>query len=206
MINEEADINAILKGRQGMYSFLAAVFLNYPPKDLLKDIYNGKLTLPEIGSISEGLNEIREFSKKFNDFDSFVEQVKREYTELFILPGEISLYQSIYENENPYGKVTLRIKEIMKKVGYKCNYAEPEDHIGVQLSFMAETCKDALDKRDKIATYLSKQKDMLNEMKKWVPKLCSKIESNRSANFYRGIAKILKEFIKFDLNLINCLL
>ncbi len=195
-------LEEIVKGRMGMYCFLSSVLLNIPSRDFLEDLMKGKVGFPEIGEIKEGVEIIREFAANFSDVEEIERAIRQEYTAVFIGPFSdyVSPYQSTYEGENPYGPVTLRIKEKYKKFGYKYDYNEPADHIGVELAFMAESCREFLNgNKDE----LIKQNEMLNEIEGWVFKFCEKIEKHPEAKFYRGIAKILKNFIRFDKNILK---
>jgi len=192
----------IVKGRMGMYSFLATVLIDIPPKDFLKDLFEGKVEFPNVRGIKEGAEILKNYAKNFSNFEDFERAIRQEYTAVFVGPfsHHVLPYQSVYEGENPYGKVTLRIKEKFKEFGYEYKYNEPADHIGVELSFMAESCKELLKgNRDE----LKKQKEMLKEIEKWVFNFCRDVENHPEAKFYKGIAIMLREFIKLDKNLIE---
>ena len=198
------DIKKIIQGRMGMYSFLSTVLLDIPPKDFLKDLMENKVEFPKEKEIEEGFKILKDLAKKFKNVEDFEKYVRQEYTLLFVGPLDfISPYQSSYEGEAPYGNVTLKIKEFYVKCGYKYKYFEPADHIGVELAFMAESCRELL--KGNIEE-LKNQKKFMEELERWVFKFCDEIEKHPEAKFYKGIAKILRGFIKLDKSLINTLL
>ncbi|HIP58446.1 MAG TPA: hypothetical protein EYH00_03985 [Archaeoglobus profundus] len=198
------DVKKIIEGRIGMYSFLSTVLLDIPPKDFLKDLMEDKVEFPKEKEIEEGAKILKDLAKRFKNVDDFERYVRQEYTLLFVGPLDfISPYQSSYEGEVPYGNVTLKIKDFYVKCGYEYKHFEPADHIGVELAFMAESCKELLKGN---MEELKNQKKFINELEKWVFKLCDKIENHPEARFYKGIARILRGFIKLDKNLINVLL
>ncbi len=188
----------VLKGRMGMYTFFTSVLIDVPPKELLRDLYEGKVEFPKL----EGVEIVLKYPKEFKSFEEFERAVRQEYTAVFVNPFDehVSLYQSEYENDYPYGKVTLRVLEMFKRLGYRCVYTEPADHIGVYMAVMAKSCEEALK-----GNYeeLKKQKEIMKELEKWVFRLCDEIEKHREAKFYKGIAKMLRDFIKVDRDLIN---
>jgi TorA maturation chaperone TorD len=87
-------------------------------------------------------------------------------------------------------------------------FKEPEDHIALELQFMAHLCdktnaalkdgnfKDA-------GKYLAVQRNFLDEhLGKWVPGLVSDILKSARHEFYRAIAKITQAYVDVDKELI----
>ena len=194
------ELEEIIKGRIGMYSFLSAMFMDYPPEDFLKEVFEGKISLPSHPSIEEGLKILKDLASKFESFSEFKEFVRQEYFTLFINPFSqtVSLYQSSYEGDEPYREFSAKIAEFYKKSGYTLDTNEPPDHVGVELAFMAASCEESLKNVDELKI----QKWFLENVLSWVFKLCDEIEKS-DAQFYKGISKILRGFIKMDKNLIN---
>jgi TorA maturation chaperone TorD len=199
-MNEE--IRKIVEGRLGMYSFLSAVLLDAPPKEFLKDLMEGLIEFPKQKEIEEGAEILKNLAKEFSNVDDFERFVRQEYTAVFIGPYSYhaSPYQSSYEGDSPYGKVTLRIKEKYIEFGYKYSYSEPADHIGVELAFMAESCKELLKGN---LEEIKKQREFIKELEKWVFRFCDEVENHPEARFYKGIAKILRGFVKLDRSIMN---
>ena len=87
-------------------------------------------------------------------------------------------------------------------------FKEPEDHIALELQFMAHLCdktnaalKDSNFKDAK--KYLNAQRNFLDEhLGKWVPKLTSDMLKSARHEFYRAIAKITKAYVDADKELI----
>lgn len=188
----------VVRGRMGMYSFFSSVFIDVPPKELLKDLYEENVKFPKL----KGVDTIINYPKKFKSFEDFERAVRQEYTAVFIGPfsNYVSLYQSEYEGENPYGKVTLRVKEMFRRFGYECIHREPADHLGVYMAFMVESCKELLNGK---IDELKKQREVMRELEKWIFDFCNNVENHRDAMFYKGIVKMLRDFIKIDKNLIE---
>ncbi len=194
------EIEDIIKGRMGMYSFLSSLFLECPD-ELLKEIFEGRISLPSHPLINEGVKILKDLISKFKEFEEFKEFVKREYFTIFLDPFSqtISLYQSNYEGDEPYREISAKIVGIYKQFGYTMEKTnEPPDHVGIELAFMAASCEESL----KNFSELKKQKWFLEKILSWIPRLCDEIE-NSDAKFYKGISKILRGFINMDKNLIN---
>jgi anaerobic sulfite reductase subunit A len=83
-------------------------------------------------------------------------------------------------------------------------FAEPEDHIAMELQFMNHMCEKtntALED-EKLAdakTCLEVQRDFLDEhLGKWVPKLAADILKSARGDFYKAVAKITKGYVEMD--------
>jgi anaerobic sulfite reductase subunit A len=83
-------------------------------------------------------------------------------------------------------------------------FKEPEDHIALELQFMAHLCDKtnaALKEGNFTAArkYLDAQRDFLDEhLSKWVPKLASDVLKSARHEFYRAIAKTTKAYVDMD--------
>lgn len=194
----DMEFEDVVKGRMGMYSFFSAVLIDVPPKELLKDLYEGKVEFPKL----KGVDIVKNYPKGFESFEDFERAVRQEYTAIFVGPfnGYVSLYQSDYEGDYPYGRVTLRVKEMFRKFGYECIHREPADHLGVYMAFMAESCRELLNGN---VEELKKQREVMKELEKWVFEFCDRVVNHSEARFYKGIAEMLRDFIKIDKNLIE---
>jgi len=191
------ELNKILEGRKAIYSLFGTLFLEPPPKELINDLVGDK----EIPF----LKGLKRFAKKYKTSKEFEESVKSEFSELFINPfgDSISLYQSSYEGENPYGKTTSRVAKKYVEMGYTLNFEEPADHISVEMYFMAESCKNAIEgKKDEMINELKNQKVFMSELD-WIFSLCEKIESHKKSMFYKEISKTMRAFMRTEKKLIS---
>jgi|Deesub1362A_J573_1020465.scaffolds.fasta_scaffold00078_62 TorA maturation chaperone TorD len=199
----ETNVEAIMKGRIGIYSFLAKILLDPPDREILADLK--EMILPSHPYIRDGFEELKRFISEFKSIEELEQSVKDEFNRLFIDPyGEIiSPYQSSYEGDTPYNKTTLRVKEFYRKCGYSMRDAsEPADHISVELLFMAESCKNAIEGDYK--KELECQRRFLDtELSRWISRFCDSIDNRDDSEFYRAAAKILKGFIKMERDVIQ---
>jgi anaerobic sulfite reductase subunit A len=83
-------------------------------------------------------------------------------------------------------------------------FKEPEDHIALELQFMAHLCDKtnaALQdsKFEDARKYLDVQRNFLDEhLGRWIPKLASDILKSSRHEFYRAIATITKAYVDVD--------
>ncbi|AEA46738.1 TorD/DmsD family molecular chaperone [Archaeoglobus veneficus] len=198
-----SDIESIIKGRMAMYSFLSSVLLDAPPKEFLRDLMKCEVVFPVHPIIDEGAKILTDMASKFENVEDFEIFVRQEYTAVFVGPfGEtVSPYQSTYEGDSPYREVTARIKRKYLEMGYIPQVSEPADHIGVELSFMAESCRAMLEsgkKEDRIREMRNQMKFLKEELLTWIFNFCNALENNENARFYKGISKILRGFMEME--------
>ena len=87
-------------------------------------------------------------------------------------------------------------------------FAEPEDHIALELQFMTHLCdKTSAALKDgnllEAKECLRVQRDFLSEhLDKWVPKLAADILKSARGEFYKAVAKITKGYVAMDVQLV----
>jgi TorA maturation chaperone TorD len=87
----------------------------------------------------------------------------------------------------------------------KTDYTEPEDHLAIELSFMAylaEQAHEALSKKeDTVAIgYIRAQVEFLEKhLLKWVPQLVKDILRTGQTPFYKSLAVLTQDFLEIDL-------
>lgn len=77
----------------------------------------------------------------------------------------------------------------------------PEDHISIELEFMAALCRKMLETGE---CTLRVQKAFITEhLLNWVPEFCDDILKYAKTDFYKGVAAFTLDFLKADLQLID---
>jgi anaerobic sulfite reductase subunit A len=83
-------------------------------------------------------------------------------------------------------------------------FKEPEDHVALQLYFMAYLCRRAAEHMENgnlqdLLKNLKIQKTFLDEhLLKWVPKLAVDVIENADTSFYKAIGKITKGLLNME--------
>jgi anaerobic sulfite reductase subunit A len=83
--------------------------------------------------------------------------------------------------------------------------AVPEDHIALELEFMAHLCQEtrrAVDAEDRaaVSTCLQQQTSFLTQhLLNWVPAFCADIQACADTDFYKGLAKFTNGYLRMDL-------
>ena len=144
------------------------------------------------------------------DKHTFLQDLAAEYASLFLNVGlkPVHLAESVYLGkdhllyEEPYFDV-VRIYQIY---GFRrrASFREPEDHISIELEFMAHLCDLAAlsieqGKEDFAAGYLRNQKEFLEtHLAKWTPELAKKLRWASKNDFYLAVAGLLEGFVSTE--------
>ncbi|WP_457591240.1 TorD/DmsD family molecular chaperone [Geoglobus sp.] len=202
------DVVEILKGRAGLYYLLSTLFKDPPDKEFIRDLRDGRVDVPDVDELREGFRIMRDFVSSFETVEDAENAVRQEFTDIFANPFSsiaVSPIQSTYEGDEPYREISARVMGKYREMGYrKIVKEEPPDHIAVELSFMAESCLNAIDAEDRVQELKNQKQFLEGEMWKWVFDFCDRLEE--AGNFYRGVAKVLRNFIKIDGEIISELL
>jgi len=152
-------------------------------------------------------NDRRSFSE--SNAEGNLTELAREYAGLFLGVGEhtVSLCESqyhkskFYSNENPL----FAIHREYASSGLEKNEAfkEPDDHLAMELAFMAHLCgrtaDAASDPAGEALSGLSRQRDFLEtHLLSWVPAMAEKLKAARPAGFYASASEFLCRFLDVD--------
>ena len=221
---EADDALQLLDSRRSIYAFLARVFEKEVSITFLKQCTSKENPLLQMASNDnpaegEGDKELgegfRELTKYLNgtsrkDLTSTKLELDIEYANLFLgvkgKPPHPS--ESVYTTEDHLLMQKAR-DEVMfayraAGVDKVTEFREPEDHIAIELQFMAFLCEKtarAFKARNRmdVEKFLKMQEDFLiKHLSLWVPGLTKDILESGTVEFYRGAAKILDGFVKAD--------
>lgn len=215
-----------------MYQFLSDAFLEELAERDLRRLADGASgsglpELPEeVRKIAEttdpfaGSEAFREFGESIRDLDAdereaVVTDLATEYSSLFLMgtDDQVNPYESYYLGDEPIisQEPTVEVKHIMDELGYGGHesYAEPADHVGVELAFMAFLCRAAAKQlddgnREYARRYLALQRQFLDQhLLEWVPDLCDDLAAATDATFYVGLADVTEAFLRSEADAIE---
>ena len=214
--------------REGLYSFLARSFKYEVDNEFLTMVAAVQPVLERLASAQGGteLKKAADLLSTVSGKAAVLEGKERkkllmdlaiEYTSLFINPGQqvgrvrVLPWESAYFTSPPrmYGPPYHQVVEAFRMVGFEKpkEYTEPEDHIALELEFMAHMCRlttAGLDsgKLDFALGYLKLQKEFLaDHLLRWVGTFSDKLKANsekREVDFYYALGTMLETFIKLD--------
>jgi len=217
MVNE---LISASENRQAVYSFLARMYAVELTKETLNEIAEKKSLWvklaedPEVRGteMAQGYKTLAEFAStlKESDLEKVVLELAAEYAGLFLgvrqMPPHPS--ESVYSSTEHLimQKSRDEVLKIYRSMGLDKvrEYTEPEDHIAIELLFMAYLCgktSEALKggSLEEAKKHVEVQRDFLNDhLAKWVPELAADILKGARREFYKAVAKITKGHVEID--------
>jgi putative dimethyl sulfoxide reductase chaperone len=219
-VNSLSEYSALLSNRENLYRFFARLYRNEVDADLFEHLSTmGFPSECEDSELAEGYQMLAEYLRKPGE---------DPLTDLAVDYAKVFLGVGIYESEAAYpyesvytSKEHLIMQESRDQVlaiyrTQGLDRAEsleiPEDHIALELEFMAHLCKIAIDaiaaeKWAEVATSLKEQKNFLTQhLGNWTPEFCQDILKYATTDFYKAVSKITNGFLHMDQAIITNLL
>ena len=119
--------------------------------------------------------------------------VQQEYARLFLLPGGVKPYESIYRGSEPLlmQEPWVEVRDFYRLLGWRLERSTlPEDHVAVELSFMAHLRCDGA--TTEAARFFQRH------VVTWIPQLLEDIMSHRHADFYGSVADYGLAFLELE--------
>lgn len=214
------ELSKLAEHRSRIYGFLSSFYNGVPKEEFINKLLSeGFLVeLENLATLAEG--ELREGAELLEQFlrlnserrlEELTEELAVEFTRLFrgIKPkySPPPPYESVYRNEGRVmGASTLRVINTYLEAGFALNeeFGGPPDYIGTELKFLALASyreAESWKKGDmKEAERLLKvQKRFVEEHAlAWIPNFCDVILQEAESEFYKGVAKLTRGFLKLD--------
>ncbi len=148
------------------------------------------------------------------DLEEAIEQLARDYASLFlgVGPKTVSLCESVYRSASGlvYQSSLFEVQQSYCETGMTKSdqYHEPEDHIAVELSYMARLCELTQEAvkagREQALNYLRLQRLFLEDhLVRWIPLFSQQLIAASPPGFYRAMAHLLKGYIGIDSRLVD---
>ena len=147
------------------------------------------------------------------DKRTFLQDLAVEYASLFLSVGlkPVHLAESVYLGKNHllYEEPYFDAVRIYQIYGFRkrASFREPEDHVSIELEFMAHLCDLAAlsieqGKEDYAVGYLKNQKEFLEtHLSKWTPELAKKVRWASKNDLYLALAGLLEGFVSKERSL-----
>lgn len=199
--NREEDIS-----RAVLYNLFASLFARKTDDTWLNPHFQKQLQfgLPESGGKTELLGALKKALNK----PEYYQELQLDYDHLFIVPGPNLTfpYESCYTYRNldgTFGRLWQEPAQDMQRIlkEWEIEFAEGwnliPDHISVELFFMAKLCYRCT--KAKNSDYQDLRIWQINFFNKhlqpWVFEFIECLEEKAKTDFYRGVAKLLREFL-----------
>jgi len=215
---EAKEIIELTQRRQLIYAFFQGIFEMEAGKALISCLspkIKPILAIADVFPSEETRQLIRELvlftdAIPSQDLETVHSKLGTDYAALFL--GKDDVYQPPTESSYTKGTVSSHplheVRGLYHGFGMekKEEFDGPEDHIAVELGFIAHLCGktvSALKAQNKgeALKYMEAQKEFLeNHLIKWVPALAKDIILAARTPFYQAIAAIIRDFLGLDLS------
>ncbi len=215
-----SDMTTLLANRASLYSLLARLYLievDQPTLDQMK-----KMDLAVVADepdIEDGYQRLANFLSHLNS--DTVTDLAVDYARVFLCAGIESgeaafPYESVYTSPQHLIMQEARDQVLGFYYAHGLDRADnlevPEDHVALELEFMARLCqtaRDALIAGDlpAVTKALDAQKAFLEQhLAKWVPPFCDDVLKYAQTDFYIAVAKITRGFLRMEIPLVDQLI
>ena len=209
-MNEASEFSALISNREALYRLLARLYRIEVDDPLLRQLaemgFPAECDEPEL---AEGYRMLSDWLR--NSGSDPLTDLAVDYARIFLGAGVYegvvaSPYESVYTS-----KERLIMQEARDQVCAVYNAKGlcltesteiPEDHIALELEFMAHLCQETMQAGDDpalVSSLLREQKEFLERhIGKWAPAFCADIEKCASTDFYKAVGKITRGFLKME--------
>ena len=191
-IIEETDTE-IEEWKAFVYLFLARLYRQAPDEEILMAINDDRLLddlfTQNSGALYKLTNALTcEVEARQSDYATYRSELNADYNKLFVGPGPLVAppWESVYCSKERlvFGEQTLAVREVYRSFGLnsKEQGREPDDHIALELEFMAWLCKNS---------NISAQHQFLtSHLLKWGQPFCTDVVNGADTAFYRIVAQL----------------
>jgi len=139
--------------------------------------------------------ELKDVFQKWLMEDGCEHDMTTEYTRLFHLREGVKPYESVYRGREPLlmQEPWVEVKNFYQERGwYMDNSNYPEDHLSVELSFVAHLLSEGSE--DDARKFLEKH------LLQWAPAFLKDLQANSYASYYRVIGRYCLSFLEEEKN------
>jgi TorA maturation chaperone TorD len=200
-----------LMGEMLLCGLLSELVYQPPSEARLQSLYaEGVFTESPLGDDAEdiraGLARLQAWGREHWDADpaQALADLQADYLRLFVGLGKVLAppWESVYfsDEQQLFQEQTLQVRAWYRKYGLQIEHLhnEPDDHIGMELGFLAHLAQFALqalaqDDLATVDTVLKDQSTFLTEhLMVWSPRWSLLVEQHASTDFYRGLALLVR--------------
>jgi anaerobic sulfite reductase subunit A len=217
-MNELSEFSAIISNRENIYNLLARLYRVEVDAPLLWQL--AEMGFPaECGDpeLAEGYRMLTTWLR--NPGSDPITDLAVDYARIFLGAGvyegvAASPYESVYTSEERLIMQEARDKALAVYRARGLHSADPmeipEDHISLELEFMAHLCQETLRAGGDWACasiLLKEQKEFFEQhLVRWIPAFCADIAKCASTDFYKAIGKITLGFLNMEQEILEYLL
>lgn len=206
-----ADWPTTLIGEILLLGLISKTLQTYPEKEWLQSLIDEDLFAePPMGEgqaeIENGMTLLQKWAQdnRTGINDKVYQELKLDYTRLFIGLGEplAPPWESTYFSVDQlvFQEQTIQVRNWYRKFGLQTEklHQEPDDHIGLELSFISFLSSQALEALEagdeaRFTTLIESQEEFLSEhTMRWALQWCKLVEQHAQTEFFRGMGLLTK--------------
>jgi anaerobic sulfite reductase subunit A len=204
-----ADLELLMLNRGNMYGLLARLYREEADEALLRRLLAMDTSADSTPEITAPLRELQ--ASIAHPMVAATTELALEYARIFLGAGgqdSAFPFESVYSTPERLlmQEARDRVLEQYRQEGLDraTHFHEPEDHIALELEFMAYLCQQAAlafnnEHRPTATHYLAKQKSFLEQhLLRWVPEFCHDVTRLAQLDFYRAGARITVSFLRME--------
>lgn len=206
----ESKWQEILTGELLVFTLLGRVLYRYPGEDeraLLQSLTEGdfftNVPFGSEGAESQtGLTLLQKWAEGGLSDEVFA-SLQADYTRLFIGTGKLlaAPWGSVYLSKEHilFQKETLEVRDWYRRFGLEIEkkYTEPDDHIGLELGFIARLASlslqalEANNRPDFESTLQAQYHFLSRHLLRWGPLWAEQVQKHAKTDFYRGVSHLV---------------
>jgi putative dimethyl sulfoxide reductase chaperone len=209
-IHGRTDWPTLLTAETLLMGLLGKILYTYPDRGWLEPLvepgFFAESPLPsEQPLFRQGLALLHEWNESQNGrlAPDVLDDLRTDYTRLFIGPGKVlaAPWESVHFSEErlTFQQETLQVRDWYRRFGLEAVnlYHEPDDHIGLEVAFLAHLATLALSAleadRERFGMLLAAQRDFLRQHPlRWVAAWQEQVTNHAQTDFYRGAACLVR--------------
>lgn len=215
-MDKTAEYSELISNRENLYRFLGHIYQSEADQTLLDQMQN--MSFPsECGEddLSAGYRMIEQYFR--HPGSDPLTDLSVDYARVFLgagIAGDDAAYpyESVYTSPKRLIMQDARDQAVAAYRAKGLALAEtldiPEDHIALELEFMAHLCREAqqaLAVQDwlSVSTCLQEQMDFLEQhLLNWIPAFCADVGKFAGTEFYKAVAKVTHGYLCLERNIL----
>lgn len=209
---------ALYSARENVYTHLAKSFYgSFVPNELSEEInfladyaamlgYSGRELKTSVSSYCQAAGNV---------ISENIDNLEFEYNRLFVGPARLIAppYESVYRTTEHLvmGETMFDVKRAYQEIDMEIRNTlrEPEDHIAIELEYLAELQKRSLIALEEYS--ICELRRLINleaaflgdHLLNWVPEFCQKTKEGSRMDFFKALAEVLVLLIKKDYEILE---
>jgi len=200
---------SLAKARANIYRFLAFLYHDEIPKALLEkltgrpfqDSLGEFLNTCPLADLNPGIKKLGRYMQDRSPVEAY-RDLSYEFADIFLNAGEnpVFPYESVYVSRDPVvmGEPIFSVRQAYRKGGVHKSpeYRDLDDHIAVELEFVASLILQGEQHPDQASDLQKQQVDFLRDhLMGWVIEFCAVLSNSAVSPFYQGLAELTMSFL-----------